>query len=208
MAKLKVLIADDQSLVRQGLKTFLEMDPDIEVIGTAVNGVDAIRQTLSLKPDIVLMDILMPEMNGIEATLRIKREMPAMGVLVLTSVLERDTIFKALKAGANGYVLKDIHADELCQTIKGIGSGAISLSPDAFQQLTNAANSSERQNLLSEREIEVLRMIAQGKANKEIAHKLILSEGTIKTHVSVILAKLGFHTRTEAALYASHQGLL
>src|ERR1700712_2992879 len=118
MIKLKVLIVDDHSTVRQGLKTFLELDPQIQVIGTAVNGVEAIQKTRELKPDVVLMDLLMPQMDGIEATAIIKREMPGVRVLVLTSMLETSSISKALKAGADGYVLKNIEATDLCQTIK------------------------------------------------------------------------------------------
>lgn len=204
----KVLIVDDHSVVRQGLQTFLSLDAEIEVVGTAVNGLEAIQKTQELKPDVVLLDLLMPEMNGIEATAEIKRLLPHIRVLVLTSVLEGDSISRAIKAGANGYLLKNMQSDELCRTIKAASSGPILLSSDAVQLLINRSHTSGSADALTERETEVLRLVAEGKANKEIAHCLQLSEGTIKTHVSIILAKLGLQSRTQAALYAANLGLI
>ena len=206
--RVKVLIADDHSVVRQGLQTFLSLDAEIEVIGTAVNGLDAVQKAQKLKPDVVLLDLLMPEMDGIEATAEIKRLMPHIRVLVLTSVLESDSISRAINAGANGYLLKNMQSDELCRTIKAASSGPVLLSSDAVQLLINRNSPSGSTDVLTERETEVLRLVAEGKANKEIAHRLQLSEGTIKTHVSIILAKLGLQSRTQAALYAANAGLI
>jgi len=204
----KVLIADDHNVVRQGLQTFLSLDPEIEVVGTAVNGFEAIEKAQELNPDVILLDLLMPEMNGIEATSRIKRLLPNVKVLVLTSVLETDAISRALKAGANGYLLKSMQSDELCRTIKTATNGPVLLSSDAVRLLINRNENSGSTETLTERETEVLRLVAEGKANKEIAHRLQLSEGTIKTHVSIILAKLGLQSRTQAALYAANAGLI
>lgn len=204
----KVLIADDHNVVRQGLQTFLSLDPEIEVVGTAVNGVEAVAKTLELKPDVVILDLLMPEMNGIEATAQIKTLLPQTKVLIFTSVLESDAILRALKAGANGYLLKSIQSDELCRTIKMTTNGPVLLSSDVVRLLIKKNEGSSSAESLTERETEVLRLLAEGKANKEIAHRLQLSEGTIKTHVSIILAKLGLQSRTQAALYAANAGLL
>ena len=204
----KVLIADDHNVVRQGLQTFLSLDPEIEVVGTAVNGQEAVEKTRELNPDVVLLDLLMPEMNGIEATSRIKHLMPGVKVLVLTSVLESDAISRAIKAGANGYLLKSMQSEELCRTIKTVTNGPVLLSSDAVQMLLSRNENSGSTETLTERETEVLRLVAEGKANKEIAHRLQLSEGTIKTHVSIILAKLGLQSRTQAALYAANAGLI
>lgn len=206
--RVKVLIADDHSVVRQGLQTFLSLDDEIEVIGTAVNGLEAVQKAQELKPDVVLLDLLMPEMDGIEATAEIKRLMPHIRVLVLTSVLESNSISRAIKAGANGYLLKNMQSDELCRTIKAASSGPVLLSSDAVQLLINRNSASGSTDALTERETEVLLLVAEGKANKEIAHRLQLSEGTIKTHVSIILAKLGLQSRTQAALYAANAGLI
>jgi len=204
----KVLIADDHNVVRQGLQTFLSLDPEIEVVGTAMNGFEAIEKAQELNPDVVLLDLLMPEMNGIEATGRLKRLLPNTKVLILTSVLETDAISRALKAGANGYLLKSMQSDELCRTIKSAANGPVVLSSDAVRLLINRSENSNSTETLTERETEVLRLVAEGKANKEIAHRLQLSEGTIKTHVSIILAKLGLQSRTQAALYAANAGLI
>ncbi|MBN9392492.1 MAG: response regulator transcription factor [Chloroflexi bacterium] len=204
----KVLIADDHNVVRQGMQTFLSLDPEIEVVGTAINGVEAVAKTLELKPDLVILDLLMPEMNGIEATAQIKALLPHTKVLIFTSVLESDAILRALKAGANGYLLKSIQSDELCRTIKMTTNGPVLLSSDVVRLLIKKNEGSSSAESLTERETEVLRLLAEGKANKEIAHRLQLSEGTIKTHVSIILAKLGLQSRTQAALYAANAGLL
>lgn len=205
----RVLIADDHNVVRQGLQTFLSLDPEIEVVGTAVNGLEAVKKAEELNPDVVILDLLMPEMNGIEATGRIRNLLPNTKVLIFTSVLESDAILRALKAGANGYLLKSIQSDELCRTIKMTTNGPVLLSSDVVRLLVkkNDSSSSSAESL-TERETEVLRLLAEGKANKEIAHRLQLSEGTIKTHVSIILAKLGLQSRTQAALYAANAGLL
>jgi DNA-binding NarL/FixJ family response regulator len=205
---IKVLIADDHSVVRQGLQTFLSLDSEIDVVGTAVNGLEAVQKAQELVPDVVLMDLLMPEMDGIEATAELKRILPLTRVLVLTSVLEGDAISRAIKAGASGYLLKNMQPDELCRTIKAASSGPVLVSSEAIKLLVNRPEPAGPTETLTERETEVLRLLAEGKANKEIAHRLQLSEGTIKTHVSIILAKLGLQSRTQAALYAATTGLL
>jgi DNA-binding NarL/FixJ family response regulator len=211
MQKLKVLIVDDYNAVRQGLADFLADDPQIELIGTAISGVEAVAKTGELKPDIVLMDIVMPEMDGIVATQIIKQNHPNTKVIILTGVLDNISISKALAAGASGYLLKTIEQDELCDTIKNIGSNTtVPLPAQVAQELLKDTGSIEKARMLehlSEREIETLRMVAQGKANKEIAHKLSLSEGTVKTYVSNIMAKLGVQSRTQMALYAHKEAL-
>lgn len=206
--KVKVLIADDHNVVRQGLQTFLSLDPEIEVVGTATNGLEAVEKAQQLHPDVIILDLLMPEVNGIEATSQIKTLLPHIKVLIFTSVLESDAILRALKAGANGYLLKSIQSDELCQTIKMITNGPVLLSSDVVRLLIKKNENTGSAESLTERETEVLRLLAEGKANKEIAHRLQLSEGTIKTHVSIILAKLGLQSRTQAALYAANAGLI
>lgn len=178
--KVTVLIADDHSVVRQGLQTFLSLDPEIEVIGTAVNGLEAVQKAQELRPDVVLLDLLMPEMDGIEATVELKRLLPQIRVLVLTSVLEGDAISRAIKAGANGYLLKNMQSDELCRTIKAASTGPVLVSSEAIKLLVNKPDFAGSTDTLTERETEVLRLVAEGKANKEIAHRLQLSEGTIK----------------------------
>jgi DNA-binding NarL/FixJ family response regulator len=170
--------------------------------------VEAVAKAQELNPDVVVLDLLMPEMNGIEATARIKALLPNTKVLIFTSVLESDAILRALKAGANGYLLKSIQSDELCRTIKMTTNGPVLLSSDVVRLLIKKNEVSGSTESLTERETEVLRLLAEGKANKEIAHRLQLSEGTIKTHVSIILAKLGLQSRTQAALYAANAGLL
>ena len=199
----KVVIVDDHSTVRQGLQSFLELDPQIEVIGTAVNS--RIQKVFELKPDVVLMDLLMPGMDGIQATTLIKREMPAMRVLVLTSVIEPNSISNALKACADGYILKSIDAQELCSVVKAQNTNSIFISPEIVN-LLRPDTSTTPSHSLTEREMEVLKLVARGMANKEIANSFYLSEGTIKTHVSIILAKLNLQSRTQAALFASEQG--
>lgn len=204
----KVLIVDDHSVVRQGLQTFLALDPDIEVVGAAVNGLQALEKAQELNPDVILLDLLMPEMNGFEAVARLKHLLPETRVLILTSVLESDAISRALKAGANGYLLKTMQSDELCQSVKAASNGPVVLSAEAVRLLINRTEGTPSTETLTERETEVLRLVAEGKANKEIAHRLHLSEGTVKTHVSIILAKLGLQSRTQAALYAASAGLI
>ena len=210
MARIKVLIADDHNLVRQGLQTFLSLDPDIEVVGGAANGLEAIEMAHQLEPDVILLDLMMPQFDGFAALEVLRSELPQIRVLVLTSVLEEKTIAQAVRAGAHGYLLKNMEAQELCRTIKAAVNGPFLLSPEAIQLLvTNTATPPPpvaKTESLTGREASVLRLLAAGKANKEIARDLGVSEGTVKTHVSIILAKLGLQSRTQAAIYANQVG--
>ena len=205
---IKILIVDDHSVVRQGLRMFLGLDAELEVIGEAENGAEAIIRARELKPDVVLMDLLMPVMDGITAIGAIRREMPDVEVLALTSVLEDASVVGAVRAGAIGYMLKDTQADELCRAIKAAAAGQVQLSPKAAARLMREVRAPESPESLTERETEVLRLLAQGQSNKEIAHTLTIGEKTVKTHVSNVLGKLGVQSRTQAALYAVRIGLV
>ena len=206
---IRILIADDHSVVRQGLRMFLGLDPELEIIGEAADGAEAVKMAHALNPDVVLMDMLMPVMGGIEATQTIRRELPDTEVIALTSVLDDGSVVGAVKAGAIGYLLKDTQADELCRAIKAAAAGQVQLSPQAAARLMREVRTPDAPSLseLTEREGDVLRLIAQGKANKEIAMDLVIGEKTVKTHVSNILMKLGVQSRTQAALYAAQNGL-
>ncbi len=205
---IRILIADDHMVVRQGLRMFLSLDPDLEIVGEAADGAEAVRKARELKPDVVLMDLLMPVMDGIAAIGAIRRELPDTEVLALTSVLEDASVVGAVKAGAIGYMLKDTHADELCRAIKAAAAGQVQLSPRAAARLMREVRVPDSPETLTERETEVLRLLAQGQSNKEIASTLTIGEKTVKTHVSNILSKLGVQSRTQAALYAVRIGLV
>lgn len=204
---IRVLVADDHSVVRNGLRTFLGLNSELEIVGEASNGEEAVELARELKPDVVLMDLKMPRMDGIEATTIIRREMPDTEVIALTSVLDDASVVGAVRAGAIGYLLKDTEADELCRAILAAAAGQVQLSPQAAQRLVREVRAPEAPESLSERENDVLRLLAQGYSNKEIAQSLSLSEKTVKTHVSNILSKLGVPSRTQAALYAVRVGL-
>jgi len=205
---IRILLADDHSVVRQGLRMFLALDPDLEVIGEATDGAEAVRLARALNPDVVLMDMLMPVMDGVAATATIRRELPDTEVIALTSVLEDEKVVGAVRAGAIGYLLKDTEADDLRRAIKAAADGQVQLSPKAAARLMREVRAPDSPEALTERETDVLRLLAQGKSNKEIAHLLSLSEKTVKTHVSNVLAKLGVPSRTQAALYAVRIGLV
>jgi DNA-binding NarL/FixJ family response regulator len=205
---IRILIADDHSVVRQGLRMFLALDSELDVVGEAGNGKEALELAHRLQPDVVLMDLLMPVMDGITATGAIRRELPDVEVLALTSVLEDDKVVGAIRAGAIGYLLKDTEADELRSAIKAAASGQVQLSPKAAARLMREVNAPDSPEVLTERETEVLRLMASGQANKEIARTLKIGEKTVKTHVSNILGKLGVQSRTQAALYAVRIGLV
>ena len=204
----RVLIVDDHHVVRQGLRMYLALDPSLDVVGEASNGEEALAQVRLLKPDVVLMDLVMPVMDGIIATGKIRREFPEVEVLALTSVLDDGSVVGAVKAGAIGYLLKDTQAEELCRAIKAAAAGQVQLSSQAAARLIREVRAPERPDMLTERETEVLRLLASGKANKEIALALNIGETTVKTHVSNILMKLGVPSRTQAALYAVRIGLV
>jgi NarL family two-component system response regulator LiaR len=207
---IRVLIADDHQLVRQGLAALLAVKPGFEVIGQAENGAEAVKLANSLNPDIILMDLLMPGKNGIEATHEIKAENPDAHILIITSFAEDENVYQAIKAGALGYLLKDSSPQELMQAIDDVCHGRMSLHPNIAMKLIEELNKpTEKQKTidpLTEREVEVLKLVAKGHSNQEIAEKLVVSERTVGAHVSNILSKLHLANRTQAALYALRKG--
>jgi DNA-binding NarL/FixJ family response regulator len=205
---IRILIVDDHSVVRQGLKMFLGLDPELEVVGEAADGAEGVKQAKALKPDVVLMDLLMPVMDGITAIGILRRELPDTEVIALTSVLEDSSVIGAVRAGAIGYLLKDTESDELCRAIKAAAEGQVQLSPKAAARLMREVRAPDSPEALTDRETEVLRLLAQGRSNKEIAAALTIGEKTVKTHVSNILSKLNVPSRTQAALYAVRIGLV
>ncbi len=205
---IRVLIVDDHSVVREGLRMFLVRDPDLEVVGEALDGAEALQQARQLRPDVVVMDLLMPVMDGIAATRAIRRELPETEVLALTSVLESASVVDAIRAGAIGYLLKDTQAAELRKAIKAAAAGQVQLSPQASAHLLGAIRTPELPEPLTPREMDVLRLLAQGQSNKEIARALDLVEETVKSHVRHILAKLGVQSRTQAVLAAIRLGIV
>ncbi|UCF95889.1 MAG: response regulator transcription factor [Spirochaetaceae bacterium] len=213
MDKISVLIVDDHDVVRQGLQTFLDLMEDIEVVGQASNGVEAIAQTNRLNPDIILMDLMMPEMDGIEATRQISSTNPSTKVIVLSSFSDDNKVFSAIKAGASGYLLKNISSAELADAIRAVHKGDPRLHPEIAKKLMNQfvglkGESEAISKDLTPREIEVLRLIAEGMNNTELAQALFISETTAKTHVHNILSKLDLSDRTQAAIYAYRHGLV
>jgi NarL family two-component system response regulator LiaR len=205
---IRILIADDHAVVRQGLRTFLSLDPEIEIVGEAEDGAEAVRLAHEARPDVVLMDLLMPEMDGIAATQIIRRELPDTEVIALTSVLEDASVIAAVRAGAIGYLLKDTRAQELRRAIRAAAAGEVQLSPKAAARLLREVRVPEPAEALTKRESEVLQLLARGRANKEIARDLSIADKTVKTYVSSILGKLGVQSRTQAALYAGRVGLV
>jgi len=205
---IRIVIADDHAVVRQGLRMFLGMDPDLEIVGEAADGRQAIELAHALHPDVVLMDLVMPGMDGISATAALRHELPDVEVIALTSMLEDSTVVGAIRAGAAGYILKDAEAAELIQAIKAAAAGQVQLSPKAAARLMQEVRTPEHPETLTDRETEVLNLLALGYANKEIAARLHIGEKTVKTHVSNILSKLGVTSRTQAALYAVRIGLV
>jgi NarL family two-component system response regulator LiaR len=219
--KIRVLIVDDHAMVRQGLRTFLDLHHDsfespIEVVGEAVNGIEAVELAGRTQPDIVLLDLVMPQMDGIQATPKIIAGSPHSRIIILTSFGEEDKVLPAIRAGAHGYLLKDIPPNELVRAIREAYLGKAQLHPDIARKLMSvvaAQESTESRAVarsdggLTEREQEVLSLIADGLSNREIAHKVFISEKTVKTHVSNILSKLHLEDRTQAAIYALKRGV-
>ena len=205
---IRILLADDHAVVRQGLKMFLELDTDLVVVGEAENGEQAFHLAFSLNPDVVLMDLLMPVMDGISAIKAIRSKTPDIEIIALTSVLEDASVMGAMRAGATGYLLKDTQADELCRAIKAAAAGQVQFSPQVAARLMREVQAPQSPEKLTERETDVLRLLALGKSNKEIALDLFIGEKTVKTHVSSILGKLGVPSRTQAALHAVRIGLV
>ncbi len=231
----RVLVVDDQRLMRDGIASLLEMQEAIEVVGTASNGQEALEQAVSLHPDVILMDVRMPVMDGVVATGQIHRQLPACRILMLTTFDDDEYIIDALRAGASGYLLKDLPAPDLASAVQAVYKGIYQLDPavaskviaalsrpqtfDSAKQSVSVSSSSS--STMSEvgtpspqladltgREVEVLRLIARGATNREIAEKLVISEGTVKNHISNILSRLGLRDRTQAAIYARENGWL
>jgi NarL family two-component system response regulator LiaR len=219
--KIGVLIVDDHAVVRQGLRTFLELQDDpsalpIEVVGEAANGVEAVDLARRLQPDVVLLDLVMPGMDGIQATPRIIENSPHSRVIILTSFGEEDKVVPAIRAGAQGYLLKDIPPNDLVRAVRAAYLGQVQLHPEVARKLMSAVAAQGEPPVsqpaapfaeLTEREVEVLRLIAGGLNNREIADRLVISDKTVKTHVSSILGKLHLGDRTQAAIYALRHGL-
>lgn len=205
---IRLLLAEDHAIVRQGLRMFLAVDPDVEIVGEAANGRDAVAMAHRLHPDVVLMDLLMPVMDGIAATTEIRRTLPDVAVVALTTFLDDHLVTDAFRAGAVGYLLKDTSADELQQAVKAAANGQVQLSPAAATQLARDARVPRATARLTPREVDVLVLLAMGCSNKEVARELRIGHQTVKTYVSSILSKLHVQTRTQAALYAVDSGLV
>lgn len=225
-ANIRVLIVDDHAVVRQGLRTFLDLQEDMAVVGEGENGLEAVRLAEALQPDVILLDLVMPHLDGVEATRKILECSPRSQVLILTSFGEDDQVFPAIRAGAQGYLLKDIQPDELVQAVRQASQGKTQLHPDIARKLLSAfaagtapsvaeppvggnlsQGSADLPHNLTARELEVLHLIATGLSNRAIAEKMVISEKTVKTHVSNLLAKLGVEDRTKAAIWALQHGL-
>jgi NarL family two-component system response regulator LiaR len=209
--KIRVLIVDDHAVVREGQRALIETEPGMELVGEGADGIEAIQLTKSLKPDVILIDLLMPRMGGIEAIDKIKAENSKVNILVLTSFAEDEKVFSAIKAGALGYLLKDATPQELLAAIRQVYRGEPSMdSAIAHKLMRELQRSSDlplTEEPLTEREVDVLKLVAQGLTNQDIAEKLVISERTVRTHVSHILDKLHLANRTQAALYALREGL-
>jgi NarL family two-component system response regulator LiaR len=211
VAEIRVLIADDHAVVRQGLRTFLELQEDIEVVADVADGEAALRAAVEHEPDVVLMDLVMPGMGGVDAIGALREVRPEARVLVLTSFLDDEKLFPAVRAGAAGYLLKDVEPAELVRAIRTVDAGEALLHPAVAARLMEEFAETERpvaEEALTAREREVLELIARGLPNKLIARDLQIAEKTVKTHVSSILSKLGLTDRTQAALYAVRRGMV
>ena len=208
--QIRIMIVDDHGVVREGLRAYLELEPDLAVVGEARDGREAVRRAPEVRPDVILMDLLMPNMDGVEATAAIKQQLPDVHVIVLTSFVDDERVVPAIKAGATSYLLKDVAAVDLARAIRGAHAGQAQLHPEVARRLMQQVTAPRKQDAatdLTEREREVLGLVARGRSNKEIARELVVSERTVKGHVSNILGKLGLQDRTQAALYAVRHGL-
>ena len=222
---IKVLLVDDQTLIRQGIRLLLEIEPDIQVVGQAANGRAALEQVEALHPDVVLMDVRMPEMDGVVATRTLSVGHPEVKVIILTTFEDDETVFEGLKAGARGYLLKDISSEEMAQAVRKVAAGEALIEPrltrkvlaefsrlaSAHDGQASAKNSLAAESLpapLTERELEVLKALARGLSNREITDELVITEGTVKNHVSSVIDKLGVRDRTQAILKGQDLGLI
>ncbi len=214
---ISVLLVDDQQLIRQGIEILLDAEPDISVVGQASNGQEAIERTAALHPDVVLMDVQMPVMDGVTATAEIVRRFPAVAVIILTTFDDDETVFDGLKAGARGYLLKDISSDEMADAVRAVAAGGALIEPSITRRVVAefsrlASRPADPQAALpeplTERELDVLHALARGLSNREIAEQLYITEGTVKNHVSNLLGKLEVRDRMQAVLRAQELGLL
>ncbi|MCT6893085.1 MAG: response regulator transcription factor [Bombilactobacillus mellifer] len=208
---IKVLIVDDHAMVRMGISTYLQVEPDIKVIGTAENGKEAVEKAQSLKPDVILMDLVMPEMNGVEASKKILKNNPKQKIIILTSFIDDELVYPAIRAGATSYILKTGSAEEIIDAIHKAIIGKSVFEDEVADKIKKNPDKVREQELfetLTNRELEVLRLIGQGKTNKEIGDELFISLKTVKTHVSNILNKLNVQDRTQATIYAFKHGLV
>lgn len=209
--EIRILIADDHAVVREGLRALIDTEPGMELVGEAADGVEAVQKSAAVDPDVILLDLVMPRKGGLEAIREIKEDNPRARILVLTSFAEDEKVFPAIKAGAQGYLLKDSSPRELLQAIRDIHHGQPSMHPTIARKLMREIQRGSELPLveepLTEREVEVLSLVAQGFTNQEIADRLFVSERTVRTHVSNILSKLHLANRTQAALYALRKGL-
>jgi NarL family two-component system response regulator LiaR len=208
---IRVLVVDDHAIIRKGIRAVLELVPDIDLVGEAENGLQAVTLEKELNPDVILMDLMMPDMDGIAAIKEIKKQQPKARILVLTNFAGEEMIFPAIKSGAVGYHLKDSSPETLIDAIRQVSQGVASLHPSIAKKVLDELHNTGKQKLsdepLTHRELEVLRQLAQGHENKDIAEQLVISEATVRTHVSNILGKLHLASRTQAALYALREGL-
>jgi NarL family two-component system response regulator LiaR len=208
---IRVLIVDDHTVVRDGLQALLSVEPGMQVVGSAADGIEAVRLARELNPDVILLDLVMPRMDGVQAINEIKRNDPAARILVLTSFAENHQVFSAIKSGAMGYIMKDTSADELIRAIRDTHHNKPVLQPEIARRLMRDIQNPEPQtnieNALTDREMEIIRQVALGKTNQEIADELVVSERTVRTHITNILAKLRLSNRTQLALYALKEGI-
>jgi two-component system, NarL family, response regulator LiaR len=210
--RIKVMLVDDHAIVRQGLRTYLELVEDFEIVGEASNGIIAVERAASLQPDVILMDLVMPDMDGISATRQLKENGSKARIIVLTSFAEDSKVIPAIQAGATSFLLKDVAPGDLCDAVRAAYNGEARLHPSVARKLMDqvmpqpVSHSHERKVTITVREMEVLRLIAAGMSNKQIASNLVISEKTVKTHVSALLSKLDLTDRTQLAIYAVKQG--
>jgi two-component system, NarL family, response regulator LiaR len=205
---IRVVIADDHAVVRQGVRMALALDPEMNVLGEATDGTEAVELARNLQPDVVVMDLVMPNVDGIAATAAIRAELPDTEVVALTSVMDDESVVLAVRAGAIGYLLKDTGTEEICRAVRRAAEKQVVLSPAAAARLMRELQAPPEPQLLTARETDVLRLVAQGHVNKEIARRLGVSDKTVSAHVSNILAKLGMQSRTQAAVHALKIGLV